>query len=340
MNIKQSTLAAAVTAALALGVSNQAAAYVYGAAGLTIDNLSIVINPNGGNVTVNRFDFALSNLAALNGNTAASSATCGGTPGAGNNNCTQTLGSMDAKVVNAPGSAPTRTENQLSGGEFAFLGPNTFTGDFANADSWIVQAELVNLGSPTKTHNIAESLLNNATSAQATSTIQSITGLTITFTTTGGPADFSINFDADPDLYAAIFGDRGSAQASLTTVLKLEKDGGGGLVQWSPQGTTDNDCFAFGVTSCAELADTQDLNVSVGTTTNNTSSSSSWDPNALNMTHFGLQVKGLSAGTWSLTLTETKANRLARVPEPSVLALMGIGLLGLGMSARRNKKLA
>lgn len=340
MNIKQSTLAAAMTAALALGVSGQASAYVYGASGLTIDNLSIVISPTQqGTVTVNRFDFALSNLAALNGNTLASSATCGGKPGAGNNNCTQTLGSMDAAVVNAPGSAPTRSENQLSGGEFAFIGPAAFTGDFANADSWIVQAELVNLGQPTKTHNIAESLLNTSTSALGNSQIQSITGLNFNFTVEGPIADFSIVFDADPDLRAAIFGENNSAsaQAGLSTILTLQKDGGGGFIQWSPQGTAANDCIAVGVTGCTENADSQDLNVTIGTTSNNTETLHSWDPNAINLTRFGMTATGLTAGTWSLTLVETKSNRLARVPEPGVLALMGIGLLGLGMSARRKK---
>src|SRR5436190_12232489 len=206
MNLKQTALAATVAGTLAMGASGPANAYIYAASGLSVDGLTVVISPFT-SVTVNRFDFTLINTAFLNGNGDLKFATCGGTPGAGNNNCTPTIGSMDADAANAPGSTLIRPNNSTTGGEFTYFGPLTgFTGNWSNSDSQIVTAELVNLGSPTSTRNIAESLLTTGTTAAASSEIKSITGFTIDFTISGdGPATLDLSFLADPDLLAAIF---------------------------------------------------------------------------------------------------------------------------------------
>src|SRR6266498_2680228 len=101
MNLRLAALTATVAGTLAMGGAGPANAYLYAASGLSVDNLTIAISPFT-SVTVNRFDFTLINTAFLNGNGALSFATCGGVPG--NNNCTQTIGSMDAAPANAPGS--------------------------------------------------------------------------------------------------------------------------------------------------------------------------------------------------------------------------------------------
>ena len=101
MNFKQAAVATALAGTLAMGAAGSANAYVYAASGLSVDNLTIAISPFT-SVTVNRFDFTLINTAILNGAPAVTFATCGGVPGT--NNCTQTIGSMDA----APATPPAR----------------------------------------------------------------------------------------------------------------------------------------------------------------------------------------------------------------------------------------
>ena len=118
-----------------------------------------------------------------------------------------------------------------------------------------------------------------------------------------------------------------------------QNTGGSAHVNWNPQGTLVNDCLASVGVTCTETADTQDLNINVGTTVNNTFDRSSWDPNALNETAFGINIANLSAGTYTLTLNEVKSAQLALclLPEPGTLALMGIGMMGLFASMRRKK---
>lgn len=346
MNIKQSTLAAAVTAALALGASQQAAAYVYAVSSLNIQDLAIT---HGGNLTFTgaSFNFNLTNTAALNGVLTGTTATCTGSVG-GTNTCGPAGLRLDALAANATGSAPVmRTNNDPQANNLMVYGstPANLVGNWSNSDNVLYTAELLGDGT-TSTNQIAESLLTGNGSASANSEIKSTTGLTYIFTVIGsGNGTLALSFRADPDMFAAIFGEPAGlygAGANMNTSFTLNKDGGGGFANWNPQGTAANDCLAAGITCVEGRADAlnpdgEDLNINVGTTTNNTSDPHSYAPGVLGLSTFGIQLGGLTAGTWTLTLNAVASTLVTRVPEPGMLALMGIGLLGLGMSARRKK---
>jgi hypothetical protein len=328
MNIKQSTLAAAVTAALALGVSGQAAAYVYAGSVTEISNLVISIAPSSG-AEITNFNFTTTNTATLNGVSAPTgSANCTGLPGPGGvgNNC----GASPSPVLDGPtvtAGAPARPVNI-----FTLIGPSA-TQDWANSDSLIPVAELVNFV-PTQSQTIAEANLSSGTSASANSEIQSTTTFIFNFTTTAlGALDLS--FDADTRLWADILGESGlgnSALASNKVSFTLTQNTGGSrVITWAPNGSNFCD-DTEGLCTADDGAAQNRLNTNRSRGVNGTTD---FDPALTSLT---LAIRGLEAGDWSLGLNVTNSVSVNRVPEPGVLALMGMGLLGMGVAARRRKQ--
>jgi hypothetical protein len=337
MNLKQTALTAALAATMAMA-SGQAAAYVYADSALSVDNLTIALT-GPGTVTIGGFLLTTTNTATLNGASAPTqSATCGGTPGS--NTCSSVSPALDAQPANAPGSTTIRTNNAGNPSELTSYG-TAVGGNYSNSDSVINTAELVQLGSPTSTRQIAESLLTSGASASANAEIQSVTGFQLSFTVTGGTENLSLTFAADPSLSAQILNEIGLlAQANLQTTFSLQSSNGTSIT-WTPNGTQAiNDCTATGAT-CTETNDSQDLGISVSQFGNGTNSYS-FDPNALNETLFGINITGLTAGTYTLTLDSITSTQLIRtaVPEPGILALLGAGLVGAFASTRRRRNTA
>jgi len=337
MKLKQSIINLAVLSALGMGVVNEAAASVYAVSTIEIQNLSVFITEDGvtpsSNVTVRSFNYALNNTAALNNVGAFTTNTCGGS--VASNNCGPSGSVLDVAPANAPGNTVVSANNA-----FALQGPGA--DQYSRSDSVIYTSQLSSAGiDVTHQQQGTESELQNGISASATSNIQSITGLTFAFTV-ATPGNMVLSFQANAYMQASSNDPEGqnqSAQANIAVSGTLQRDVVDANYQqyaFSPDGTGVSSCIALGLgATCSELADAADIGGNnIGISTDPAFSSFSTG----GFGNYRVVFSGLKAGDYTFTLRSETSTQLARttIPEPGVILLMGIGMLGMSLGMRRN----
>ena len=346
---KKALVAAAVIGAVASGISGTASAYVYGESFLFVQNFAFAPTAGFASPVPLNYTFTLTNTANMTGQSSViQNASCAGTISPSFTTC----GLAPANVLD-----PLAAEIPVGarGGQNNFNPVGTGT-QYASSDSVVLTAQLVD-GVPSSVEQIAEVNLNALSGqASANAELQSTTNLTTNFTL-GQTGGFTLNFLADVDMRTAILEALAgvySSAANVNTTFTLTNTDTGGVIRWTPNGILNaTDCTSSIVgATCVETADgsagdTQDslnANISTGANPSNVLYS---DNNTFNP--YGILVTGLPAcvvqGTacYSLSLNSVTSTNVLRVvqavPEPITLALVGVGLLGMGLLRRRSNNI-
>jgi len=337
MDIRKSTLSAAVAAFMMAGMAGQASAYTSAGSKIEYENLEINI---GGLAAgqVDNFNFVTTNTTTLNGTTIADSDSCAGIPGV-TNNCNAAPPRLNSDLQALGTTA--HTENN-----FDLDGPNAGT-QYSYSDSAIITAQLTG-DAATSAGLIAETELLTTGGGNSLANIQSTTGFSFTFIVDDS-GTLDLEFDANPEAYAAS-DNPGSiltiaeSSVSMNFLLSQDKDAAGNDVsgnsaKWVPDGNDTNGCeIEGGSLSCSGEQDDETLNGKTGVTSDPASDFLSDNGNAFS--HFEILVSGLASGEWTFTFTTTVANSVqkVKVPEPGIILLLGAGLAGFGVARRKIKK--